>query len=314
MASGRSRRNTGSGDAAPSAPAVLVNAGGRGRNRCLASGAGVNARQKCGCAGPSHIVGENCMRTTAPYVPEQPTADRLRHSLSGRLHANRHHRRISTGSANVKASTEEIKYLCDSVSEYLAKTGLTRGRGLGPMPGSAADTTTAPAKPRRHPRHVFELGHPAGARCCRSTAGKITTYRRLPKSAGAAFALSAQAPSPRGLDREIRRCPAATWTFRRFQTAIPELVRKLSVPQRGACHRLAHAYGTRAENCSAVRNRWPISVSRRATLTESEVGTDVVGVGFAPPRTSYGGDQARIRLSPAEIAAIDDWIAPIVFS
>ena len=64
--------------------------------------------------------------------------------------------------------------------------------------------------------YVFELDTPGGAPLLSIYGGKITTYRRLAEEALerlAPYLRSAQEPRKAGPAR--RRCPAATWMFRR---------------------------------------------------------------------------------------------------
>ena len=118
--------------------------------------------------------------------------------------------------AKVKASTEEIKYLCDSVSEYLAKPVKPEDvvwtyAGVRPLYDDGASEAKAATRD-----YVFELDTPGGAPLLSIYGGKITTYRRLAEEAlEQLVALSAQAPRRARAGPAKRRCPAATWTSRR---------------------------------------------------------------------------------------------------
>src|SRR5262249_35913574 len=102
---------------------VLVNAGGPWVEEVLNSGAGVNTRAKVRLVQGSHIVGRKLYEHDRAYMFQNadgrigfviPYQDDL--PLIGTTD-----RDYQGDPAKVKATTEEIKYLCDSVSEYLAK-------------------------------------------------------------------------------------------------------------------------------------------------------------------------------------------------
>src|SRR6202012_6166052 len=81
--------------------------------------------------------------------------------------------------AKVKATEEEIKYLCDSVSEYLARPVRPADvvwtyAGVRPLYDDGASEAKAATRD-----YVFELDKPGGAPLLSIYGGKITTYRRL---------------------------------------------------------------------------------------------------------------------------------------
>ena len=165
----------------------------------------------------------------------------------------------------MKASTEEIDYLCDSVSEYLAKPVKPEDvvwtySGVRPLYDDGASEAKAATRD-----YVFELDTPGGAPLLSIYGGKITTYRRLAEEALERLApYLAQRQGARRLDREIA---AARRRHGRLGdrgadggTACATI--RSSTPAHA--NRLAHAYGTRAARCSAMRNRWPISASPSA--------------------------------------------------
>jgi glycerol-3-phosphate dehydrogenase len=159
--------------------------------------------------------------------------------------------------------------------------------------------------------YVFELDTPGGAPLLSIYGGKITTYRRLAeealerlapylRSAKAKEGWTAKSPLPGGnLDVSAIAALAA------------ELVRNYRFLSDVHANRLAHAYGTRASkllgNAKSVAD---LGQSFGATLTESEVrylmssewartAEDVV----------WRRSKLGLRLSAAEIAALDDWMA-----
>ena len=132
-ASGTSRvENTVSGERSTIRARVLVNAGGPWVEQVLASGAGVNAKAKVRLVQGSHIVVRKLYAHDRAYMFQNsdgrivfaiPYQDDF--TLIGTTD-----RDFDGDPRQVKASTEEIKYLCDSVSEYLGQAGQARGRGL----------------------------------------------------------------------------------------------------------------------------------------------------------------------------------------
>ena len=107
--------------------------------------------------------------------------------------------------AKVKASAEEIQYLCASASEYLAKPVLPQDvvwtySGVRPLYDDGASEAKAATRD-----YVFELDTPGGAPLLSIYGGKITTYRRLAEEAlERLVALFAQSPKrKRRLDRQI---------------------------------------------------------------------------------------------------------------
>src|SRR4029077_13537147 len=85
--------------------------------------------------------------------------------------------------SKVKATREEIEYLCDSVSEYLAKPITPEDvvwtyAGVRPLYDDGASEAKAATR-----EYVFELDLPGGAPLLSIYGGKITTHRRLAEEA-----------------------------------------------------------------------------------------------------------------------------------
>ncbi len=292
---------------------ALVNAAGPWVEDVLASGAGVNARAKVRLVQGSHIVvpklyahdraymfqnGDGRIVFVIPYQEDFTligTTDRDYHG----------------DPAKVKASAEEITYLCDSVSEYLAKPVRPEDvvwtyAGVRPLYDDGASEAKAATRD-----YVFELDTPGGAPLLSIYGGKITTYRRLAeealerlspylRSASAREGWTAKSALPGG-DLDVSAIPALTAELQR------------GYPFLSATHagRLAHAYGTRANKVlGTAKSESDLGASFGATLTESEVrylmsnewartAEDIV----------WRRSKLGLRLSASEIAAIDDWIA-----
>ena len=292
---------------------ALVNAAGPWVEDVLASGAGVNAKAKVRLVQGSHIVvpklyahdrayifqnGDGRIVFVIPYQEDFTLIGTTDRDYAG-------------DPAKVKASSEEITYLCDSVSEYLAKPVRPADvvwtyAGVRPLYDDGASEAKAATRD-----YVFELDVPGGAPLLSIYGGKITTYRRLAeqalerlspylRSAKARDGWTAKSPLPGG-DLNVSAIPALTGELQR------------SYPFLSPAHagRLAHAYGTRANKIlGTAKSIDDLGASFGATLTESEVrylmsnewartAEDIV----------WRRSKLGLRLSASEVAAIDDWIA-----
>jgi glycerol-3-phosphate dehydrogenase len=213
--------------------------------------------------------------------------------------------------AKVKASAEEIEYLCASVSEYLAKPVKPEDvvwtyAGVRPLYDDGASEAKAATR-----EYVLELDLPGGTPLLSIYGGKITTHRRLAEEVLEKLApylngtkaregWTAKSPLPGG-DLDVSAIPALT----------AELLRNYPFLGPRHANRLAHAYGTRASKwLGSAKSLGDLGQSFGATLTESEVrylmasewartAEDVV----------WRRSKLGLRLSSAQIAAIDDWIA-----
>jgi glycerol-3-phosphate dehydrogenase len=144
---------------------ALVNAGGPWVEEVLASGAGVNARAKVRLVQGSHIVvrklydhdraymfqnSDGRIVFVIPYQEDFTLIGTTDHDYDG-------------DPAQVKATPEEIKYLCESVSEYLAKPVKPEDvvwtyAGVRPLYDDGASEAKAATRD-----YVFELDTPGGA-------------------------------------------------------------------------------------------------------------------------------------------------------
>jgi glycerol-3-phosphate dehydrogenase len=292
---------------------ALVNAAGPWVEDVLASGAGVNARAKVRLVQGSHIVVPKLYAHDRAYMFQNsdgrivfviPYQDDF--TLIGTTDRDYH-----GDPALVKASAQEIAYLCDSVSEYLAhpvkpEDVVWTYAGVRPLYDDGASEAKAATRD-----YVFELDTPGGAPLLSIYGGKITTYRRLAeqalerlspylRSAKAREGWTAKFPLPGG-DLDVSAIAALTAELQR------------SYPYLSAAHasRLAHAYGTAASRIlGTAKSMTDLGVSFGATLTESEVRY-LMAKEWA--RTAedivWRRSKLGLRLSAGEIAAIDDWIA-----
>ena len=159
--------------------------------------------------------------------------------------------------------------------------------------------------------YVFELDTPGGAPLLSIYGGKITTYRRLAeealerlspylRSAKAREGWTAKAALPGG-DMDVSAIPALT----------AELVRNYPFLTPAHANRLAHAYGTRAAKwLGDAKSLADLGQSFGATLTEREVRYLMASEwALTAEDIVWRRSKLGLRLSPAEIAALDDWIA-----
>jgi len=305
--------NTGTGARSTIQARALVNAGGPWVEDVLASGAGVNARAKVRLVQGSHIVVRKLYAHDRAYMFQNsdgrivfviPYQEDF--TLIGTTD-----RDFDGDPAKVKASAEEIKYLCDSVSEYLAKPVTPEDvvwtyAGVRPLYDDGASEAKAATRD-----YVFELDTPGGAPLLSIYGGKITTYRRLAeealerlapylRSAKAREGWTAKSPLPGG-DLDVSAIAALA----------AELVRSYPFLEPAHANRLAHAYGTRAGKLLGnAKSMTDLGQSFGASLTESEVRY-LMSFEWACTAEDIVWRRSKLglRLSPAEIAALDDWIA-----
>jgi glycerol-3-phosphate dehydrogenase len=219
--------------------------------------------------------------------------------------------------SKVKASDEEIKYLCDSVSEYLAKPVKPEDvvwtySGVRPLYDDGASEAKAATRD-----YVFELDTPGGAPLLSIYGGKITTYRRLAEEALERLSPYLRSATPRedfkaregwtakaalpGGDIDVSAIPALT----------AELVRHYPFLNAAHANRLAHAYGTRAAKwLGTAKSPADLGQSFGATLTEREVRYLMASEwALTAEDIVWRRSKLGLRMSPAEIAALDDWIS-----
>jgi len=292
---------------------ALVNAGGPWVENVLATGAGVNARAKVRLVQGSHIVVCKLYEHDRAYMFQNsdgrivfviPYQDDF--TLIGTTD-----RDYDGDPAKVKATPEEIQYLCASVSEYLAKP-VTPGdvvwtySGVRPLYDDGASEAKAATRD-----YVFELDTPGGVPLLSIYGGKITTYRRLAeealerlspylRSAKAREGWTGKSPLPGG-DMDVSAVAALS----------AELVRRYAFLEPAHASRLAHAYGTRAVKLLGhAKSMADLGLSFGATLTESEVRYLMASEwALTAEDIVWRRSKLGLRLSVDQIAAIDGWIA-----
>ena len=193
--------NTISGERTTIQARALVNAGGPWVEQVLSSGSGVNARAKVRLVQGSHIVVRKLYDHDRAYMFQNADGRIIfvipyqnDFTLIGTTD-----RDYDGDPAKVKASPEEIQYLCASASEYLKKPVLPADvvwtySGVRPLYDDGASEAKAATRD-----YVFELDTPGGAPL-------LSIYGDLPapggRSAGTARTLLAQRQGEGRLDRQ----------------------------------------------------------------------------------------------------------------
>jgi glycerol-3-phosphate dehydrogenase len=292
---------------------ALINAGGPWVEDVLASGAGVNARAKVRLVQGSHIVVRQLYAHDRAYMFQNadgrivfviPYQDDF--TLIGTTD-----RDYDGDPAKVKATAEEIEYLCKSVSEYLAKPVKPSDvvwsyAGVRPLYDDGASEAKAATRD-----YVFELDTPGGAPLLSIYGGKITTYRRLAEEAlerlepylnstKAREGWTATAPLPGG-DMDVSAVVALT----------AELMRDHPFLVHAHANRLAHAYGTRATKLlGSSKSMSDLGQLFGDTLTEAEVRYLMTNEwAVTAEDVVWRRSKLGLRLTPAEVSALDDWMA-----
>jgi glycerol-3-phosphate dehydrogenase len=305
--------NTFTGERSSIKAQVLVNAGGPWVEQVLASGAGVNARAKVRLVQGSHIVVPKLYAHDRAYM-FQNSDGRIVFAIPYQTDftlIGTTDRDFVGDPSKVTASSEEIKYLCDSVSEYLAKPVRPEDvvwtyAGVRPLYDDGASEAKAATRD-----YVFELDTPGGAPLLSIYGGKITTYRRLAeealerlspylRSAKAREGWTAKSPLPGG-DLDVSAVAALT----------AEVQRNYPFLTPAHADRLVHAYGTRAVKLlGTAKSMADLGQSFGATLTEKEIKY-LMSLEWALTAEDIVWRRSKLglRLTADQIAAIDTWIA-----
>ena len=301
-----------SGERATVRARILVNAGGPWVEQVLAAGSGVNARAKVRLVQGSHIVVRKLYDHDRAYMFQNsdgrivfviPYQDDF--TLIGTTDRDYH-----GDPSKVKATDEEIQYLCDAVSEYLARQVKPADvvwdyAGVRPLYDDGASEAKAATR-----EYVLELDLPGGAPLLSIYGGKITTHRRLAEEAleklgpylkgtRAREGWTGKAALPGG-DMDVSAIPALT----------AELMRDYPFLSIAHANRLAHAYGTRAiKVLGTAKSMGDLGQAFGASLTEAEVRY-LMAHEWAQTADDIVWRRSKLglRLPPQEVAAIDAWM------
>jgi glycerol-3-phosphate dehydrogenase len=301
-----------SGERSTIAARVLVNAGGPWVEQVLRLGVGVTTRARVRLVQGSHIVVRKLYDHDRAYIFQNgdgrivfaiPYQDDF--TLIGTTD-----RDYEGDPAKVKATDDEIAYLCASVSEYLAKPVTPEDvvwtyAGVRPLYDDGASEAKAATR-----EYAFELDTPGGAPLLSIYGGKITTYRRLAEEAleklspylkgtKAREGWTATAPLPGG-DMDVSAGPALT----------AELLRDYPFLTPAHAGRLAHAYGTRAvKTLGTATSMADLGRNFGATLTESEVRYLMANEwACTADDIVWRRSKLGLRLSATEVAALGEWL------
>ncbi|MDB5653257.1 MAG: hypothetical protein JWQ94_870 [Tardiphaga sp.] len=292
---------------------ALVNAGGPWVEQVLASGAGVNAKAKVRQVQGSHIVVPKLYDHDRAYIFQNadgrivfaiPYQDDF--TLIGTTDLDYH-----GDPAQVKISKDEIDYLCASVSEYLARPVKPEDvvwtySGVRPLYDDGASEAKAATRD-----YVFELDLPGGAPLLSIYGGKITTHRRLAEEALqklAPYLKGSKAPEGWTAHQAL---PGGDFGVSALDALIAELRRDYPFLTQAHANRLARAYGTRAARMlGPAKSLADLGQAFGATLTEREVNY-LIANEFAVTADDIVWRRSKLglRMSAAEIAALQDWIA-----
>jgi glycerol-3-phosphate dehydrogenase len=305
--------NTITGERSSIEARVLVNAAGPWVEEVASRRAGINAKAKVRLVQGSHIVVPKLYDHDRAYTFQNadgrvvfviPYQDDF--TLIGTTD-----RDYDGDPSKVAATPEEIAYLCQSVSDYLAKPVKPEDvvwayAGVRPLYDDGASEARAATRD-----YVFELDTPGGSPLLSIFGGKITTYRRLAEEAlerlspylrgtKAAEGWTATAPLPGG-DLDVSAIPALT----------AELLRDYPFLTPAHANRLAHAYGSRVGKLlGSAKSAADLGRSFGDTLTEREVRY-LMANEFARTAEDVAWRRSKLglRLSKEEIRVLDDWMA-----
>ncbi|MGC2778897.1 MAG: glycerol-3-phosphate dehydrogenase [Bradyrhizobium sp.] len=304
--------NTQTGERETIKARALVNAAGPWVEQVLASGAGVNAKAKVRLVQGSHIVVRKLYDHDRAYI-FQNADGRIIFAIPYQQDftlIGTTDRDYQGDPAKVKATDEEIAYLCTALGEYLAKPVKPSDvvwsySGVRPLYDDGASEAKAATRD-----YVFELDTPGGLPLLSIYGGKITTYRRLSEEALERLApylkgtkaqpgWTGKAPLPGG-DMKVQAVAALIADLRKTYPFLSDAHAK----------RIAYAYGTRAATMLAgATSSADLGQDFGGTLTEREVRylmTDewaLTAEDIVWRRSKLG-----LRMSATEIAALDAWI------
>ena len=305
--------NTLTGERSTIAARVLVNAGGPWVEQVLTLGAGVNTRAKVRLVQGSHIVVEKLYDHDRAYM-FQNSDGRIVFAIPYQNDftlIGTTDRDYDGDPAKAKATEEEIAYLCASVSEYLEKPVKPEDvvwtyAGVRPLYDDGASEAKAATR-----EYAFELDTPGGVPLLSVYGGKITTYRRLAEEALEKLSSYLRGTKAREGWTAKAALPGGDMDVSAIAALTADLVRDYPFLTLAHANRLAHAYGTRAAKVlGAAKSMADLGRDFGGTLTESEVRY-LISYEWACTADDIVWRRSKLglRMSQAEIAALDDWLA-----
>lgn len=289
---------------------ILVNAGGPWVQEILTQRAGVEAKAHVRLVQGSHIVVPRLYAHDRAYTFQHgdgrvifviPYQDDF--TLIGTTD-----RDYEGDPSEVRATQEEIDYLCASVSEYLA-TPVHRSdvvwsySGVRPLyDDHASEARTATRD------YVFELDLPDGLPILSVFGGKITTYRKLAEHALeklSPYLRSAGAPWTGGMP-----LPGGDFAGESMDAKVQRLLRDYPFLSKRHGQRLVSAYGSHARRLlGRAAGIADLGRDFGQTLTEREVRY-LMAHEFAQTAEDVVWRRSKLglRLTKDEIAALDGWM------
>jgi glycerol-3-phosphate dehydrogenase len=158
--------------------------------------------------------------------------------------------------------------------------------------------------------YVFELDTPGGAPLLSIYGGKITTYRRLAEEALERLAPYLRSSKAKEGWTGKSPLPGGDMDVSALAALVAELTRGYPFLPPTHANRLAHAYGTRATKLLGnAKSFADLGQSFGATLTESEVRYLISNEwACTADDVVWRRSKLGLRLTPDEIAALDEWI------
>jgi glycerol-3-phosphate dehydrogenase len=301
-----------SGERSTIAARTLVNAAGPWVEQVLTLGAGVNTKAKVRLVQGSHIVVRKLYDHDRAYMFQNsdgrivfviPYQDDF--TLIGTTD-----RDYDGDPAEVKATGEEIGYLCASVSEYLAKPVRPEDvvwtyAGVRPLYDDGASEAKAATR-----EYAFELDAPGGAPLLSIYGGKITTHRRLAEEAIEKLSPHLMGAKAREGWTAKAALPGGDMDVSAVEALKEELLRDHPFLTPVHANRLAHAYGTRAaRTLGGAKSLAGLGQQFGGTLTESEVRYLIAHEWACTAEDIvWRRSKLGLRMSAAEVTVLDDWL------
>jgi glycerol-3-phosphate dehydrogenase len=293
---------------------ALINAAGPWVHEVLGGKVGINARANVRLVQGSHIVVPRLYDHDRAYILQNrdgrivfaiPYEDD--YTLIGTTDLD-----YDGDPASAQATTEEIDYLCASVSEYFAKPVKASNvvwtySGVRPLYDDGASEAKAATRD-----YVFELEAPAdGAPVLSIFGGKITTYRRLSEEALERIAPYLPKAATNSGWTSQTPLPGGEFEVQGLATQIASLERDYPFLTHRHAARLVRAYGTLASDIlGPAASLGDLGESFGASLTEAEVRY-LIGREWARSAEDIVWRRSKLglRMSADDIAALDRWIA-----
>ena len=297
----------------------------------------INARVLVNAAGP--WVGEVLARTCGQNAPASARLVQGSHIVVGRLYdhdrcyifQNADNRIIfaipyetdftligttdrdySGDPADVKASPEEIDYLCNAANEYFSKKlspadVVWNYSGVRPLYDDGAEKAQSATRD-----YVLELADEGGAPLLSVFGGKITTYRRLAMHALDKLApfLSKASQGKAGWTGSAP-LPGGDFPVRGFDDLVSSLARAYPWLEPRQARRLARAYGSRAQLLlGKARSAADLGRDFGAGLSQSEVDYLMRNEWAQEARdVAWRRSKLGLRMSGEQIAALEGYMA-----